>query len=80
MGVELRECDIMLAGIGDVAHLVIRTRRDRIMFVFGPVCNHMCDAIPENCFNEVKIVSKFVFEFLKRLDSRFRNQSLKPLL
>jgi len=48
--------------------------------MFRPVGNHTCDAVTDNGFNEVKIVSEFGFKFVKRLDSSLGNETLKPLL
>jgi hypothetical protein len=50
------------------------------MFMFGPVGNHTRDAVPDDGFNEVKIVSEVGFKFFNRLDSSLSDKTLKPLL
>jgi hypothetical protein len=48
--------------------------------MFTPVDNHMGDSVPDDSFNEVKIVAEFGFKFDNRFNSRLGNQALKPFL
>jgi hypothetical protein len=50
------------------------------MFIFTPVDNHMSDSVPNDSFNEVKIVAEFGFKFDNRFNSRLGNQALEPFL
>jgi hypothetical protein len=40
----------------------------------------MGDPVPDDSFNEVKIVTEFGFKFDYRFNSRLGNQALKPFL
>jgi hypothetical protein len=48
--------------------------------MFRPVANDTGDAPPDNGFNEVKIVSEFVFKFFNGLDSSLDDKTFKSLL
>jgi hypothetical protein len=48
--------------------------------MFTPVDNHIGDSVPDDSFNEVKIVTEFGFKFANRFNSRLGNQALKPFL
>ena len=50
------------------------------MFMFTPVDNHMGDSVPDDSFNEGKIIAEFSFKFDNWFNSRLGNQALKPFL